>query len=321
MKKTLIALAAVALSSAAFAQSTVTLSGKFGYAYQSTKSAAGVKANGFGVTDGNVTFGAVEDLGGGMKAAVSMDVRVRGRGAADEGVKVGGRDASVSLMGGFGAVQLGAVESPNGIIGLASAGAPVIGQDNGKTLDAAVNVDLARYVTPNMGGLQAYVSIADSIGGPGAGGLESTNALHDATQIGLTFAAGPIAAAADYSKFGTNGSGAANKSFGRTRISGSYNLGVVKLGAGYQNKGATTTTGAKNNQYMLGVSMPVGSMLLGATYANSKTSGAKASTGYELGAQYNFSKRTALQTAYLSQKVSGATKSDTALRIRLMHSF
>jgi len=319
MKKTLIALAAVALTGTAFAQSTVTLSGKFGYAYQSTKSAAGVKANGFGATDGNVTFGALEDLGGGLKAAASMDVRVRGRGNADEGVKVGGRDASLSVMGGFGSVMMGAIEAGNGIIGLASAGAPTIGQDNGKTLDAAGNVDIIRYTTSDMGGVKAYVSIIDSVGGPGAGGLESTNALRDATQVGMTFGAGPIAAAADYTKFGANA--AAGVSFGRTRVSGSYDLGMVKLGAGFQNKAKTTAAGAKNNQYMLGVSMPMGNMLLGATYANSKTSGAKASTGYEFGAQYNFSKRTALQTAYLSQKVSGATASDTALRIRLMHSF
>ena len=53
---------------------------------------------------------------------------------------------------------------------------------------------------------------------------------------------------------------------------------------------------------------------------NNKSTGAKATTGYELGAQYNFSKRTALQAAYLSQKTSGLT-ADTAMRIRLMHSF
>ena len=316
MKKTLIALAAVALSSAAFAQSTVTLSGKFGYAYQSTKSAAGAKTNGFGVTDGNVTFAAVEDLGGGLKASAKMDVRVRGRGAA--GV-VDGRDASVSLAGGFGTVMMGAIEAGNGIVGLACAGAPTIGQVNNKTLDGGVNVDIARYITPNMGGLKAYVSIIDSIGGPAAGGLESKSKLRDATQIGMTYAAGPIAADADYTKFGTNA--AAGIGFGRTRVSGSYDLGMVKLGAGFQNKAKSTATGVKNNQYMLGVSMPMGNMLLGATYANSKNSGAKASTGYEFGAQYNFSKRTSLQTAYLSQKVSGATKSDTALRIRLLHSF
>ena len=318
MKKTLIALAALALTGTAFAQSTVTLSGKFGYAYQAKESATGVKTNGFATTDGNVTFAAVEDLGGGLKAAVSMDVRVRGRGAA--GV-VDGRDSSISLMGGFGTVMMGAIESGNGIIGLGAAGAPTIGlDDTGTTLDKAGNVDIIRYTSSDMGGLKAYVSIIDSIGAPAGGGLESASTLTDATQVGVTYNAGPMALAADHTAFGKNGSTTVTKNYGRTRISGSYDLGMFKVGAGYQAKAATTVTGAKNNQYILGVSMPLGNMVLGATYASNKNAGAKAATGYELGAQYNFSKRTALQTAYQSEKKSGE-ESATHLRVRLMHSF
>ena len=148
MKKTLIAIAAVALASSAFAQSAVTLSGKFGYAYESNK-IDGAKANGFGTTDGNVTFSATEDLGGGLKASASMDVKVRGRGASS----VDGRDATIALSGGFGTVLVGAIEWGNDVVGMASAGAPTIGLDNDKVLLAGINTDIARYVSPDMGGM------------------------------------------------------------------------------------------------------------------------------------------------------------------------
>lgn len=333
MKKTLIAMAVVAVSGAAFAQSSVTLSGKLGVAYAgsevgtlgaSTAKPVGYKSNGLEVTDGNVTFAAVEDLGGGMKAAVSMDVKVRGRGAA--GV-VDGRDASVSLMGGFGTVALGAIEAGNGIIGRASAGAPTIGQDNGKTLDAASNIDYLSYTSPALiPGLRARAMLIDSIGVPQAGGMEDKASTQEAVLLGLTYGAGPVDVSADYTAFGTNSAVPASAAQGladkRVRVSGSYDLGMVKLGAGFQAK--ESQIGVKDNQYMLGVSAPFGPVLVGATYAarDNKLNNALDAKGYELGAQYNLSKRTNVQAAYLSQKSDSAgSKADTQYRIRVMHSF
>lgn len=332
MKKTLIALAALA-STAAFAQSTVNLTGKFGAAYTSSKTAAGAKSSGFSVTDGDFVLSAVEDLGGGMKAAASMAVRVRGRdGASDSSTAactalpcaaapsdgVGGRDASVSLMGGFGTVTLGAVEAGNGIIGLASAGAPTIGQDNGVTLDAAGNVDLFQYTSPALiPGLTARLQIVDSIGDPGTDGLQAASALQDATVVGVAYNAGPLAVNADFTAFGKNAATAGTDD--RTRLSASYDLGVAKLGAGFQAK--KDLAGAKDKQYMFGVSVPMGAITLGATYAKRDAAADTSdATGYELGANYAFSKRTNLQAAYLSQKIKGASAA-TTFRVRLMHSF
>ena len=352
MKKTLIALAVIAVSGTAFAQSTVNLTGKFGAAYTSNKSAAGAKTSGFGVTDGDVVFTAVEDLGGGMKASASIALKARGRDSAvtatststststTTGVAgattttttstttsvagaasntVGGRDASVSLMGGFGTVTLGAIEAGNGIIGLASAGAPVIGQDNGVTLDGAANVDLFAYTTPALiPGLTAKVLLIDSIGNPGTAGAQSAAATQDATLIGVNYGAGALVVAADYTAFGQNAA-AATGTDSRTRISASYDLGVAKLGAGFQSK--ESFAGVKDTQYMLGVTAPMGPVLLGATYAvRNNDVAAVDAKGFELGAGYSFSKRTTLQTAYLSQKINGGTAA-TSLRVRLMHAF
>ena len=320
MKKTLVAVAALAVAGGAFAQSTVSLTGKLGYAYTDSSSNTNAKSNGFGMTDGNVTFKASEDLGGGMKAGASMDVRVRGRAASGS---VDGRDASLFVAGAFGTVSMGAVEAGNGIIGLASADAPTIGQDGGVTLDGATNVDFAGYTTPNMSGFSAKVLIIDSIGAPGAAGLESTAATQDATLVGLNYAAGPLAAALDYTAFGLNG--AASGVDNRTRLSASYDLGVVKLGAGYQTKNySPTATASDSKQYMLGISAPVGAALtVGATYAKKTLNNVAGSDarGYELGANYALSKRTGVQVAYLNTKVDSDANSATTFRVRLMHSF
>ncbi len=347
MKKTLIALAAVAATGAAFAQSSVTLSGKFAVAYTSSESGAGAKSSGLGVTDGDVVFAAVEDLGGGMKAGASMAVKVRGRdnkvsatststSTSSGGVTtttttttsltnagsnvIGGRDASVYLSGGFGTVTLGSIELANGILGLASAGAPVIGQDSGVTLDAAANADILLYSSPAIvPGLTARAAVVDSIGNPGAAGMQAAAAEMDGTLLGVNYSAGALAVAADYTMFGQNAA-AATSADTRTRVSGSYDLGSFKLGAGYQAK--ETFANVKDTQYMVGVSVPMGAYTVGATYAaKDSDDNTKDATGYEFGVQYAFSKRTALQVAYRSLDVKGATPAATDLRVRLMHSF
>lgn len=363
MKKSLIALAVLATAGTAFAQSTVTLSGKFAAAYTdgtTTTTTAGVAApgvdvNGLGVTDGNVTFAAVEDLGGGMKAGVSMDVRVRGRGAA--GV-VDGRNGTVFVGGGFGTVTIGAIEAANGINPLGGAGAPVQGLDDttagavpgvanaavaanlGTPLSRAGNVDAMIYNTPKMSGFTGTFMLIDSIGAPGANGMEDAAATQDATLIGLAYAAGPLAASADYTNYGANGKALATayRTDSRVRMSASYDLGVAKLGAGYQtttskelNLGvATGAADLKIKEYILGVSAPMGAFVLGANYTNRKADDIVAmfaghkTTGWDLGAQYNLSKRTAVQASYRTIKAEvngGNSVENKNLRVRLMHSF
>jgi predicted porin len=293
----------------------VTVSGKYAVAYTSTESAAGVKASGFGTTDGDVVFTAAEDIGAGMKAGATMAVQVRGRKA--DNTTINGRDASVYLQGGFGRITLGSVEAGNGIVGRASAGAPVIGQDGGVTLDGAGNVDMASLTLP-IGAVTATVMLIDSIGAPAAGGMQSAAATQDATLVGLAYAAGPISFGLDHTAYGQNAA-AATATDSRTRVSASYNLGVATVGAGYQTK--ETYASVADNQMMVGVSVPMGAITLGATYAtkDSDTDAADAS-GYEVGMNYAFSKRTNMQVAYQSIGLDAGDDA-TAFRVRLMHSF
>jgi Gram-negative porin len=296
MKKTLVVLAALAATTA-FAQSTVTLSGKF--AAGLNKAPGGVA--GFNVTDGDVVFGVVEDLGGGMKAGTSMAVRVRGRGPA--GV-VDGRDSTIYLQGGFGRLTLGAVEAGNGIQGLGHAGAPVSLPDgyDGSVLKGVANIDMFRYDIA-FGGVGVRYVRSDSITAPGAGkGVLQSNT------IGLSYGNGPIAADFDYTAFTPTG----NK---RTRVSGSYDLGVAKIGLGYQKETAIKA------EYALGVSVPVGAHSVGFVYDKSLQT---KRSGYGFGGDYNFSKRTALNVSFGKVDDGTAVKSatnDNQFRIRLMHKF
>lgn len=346
MKKSLVALAALAVVGAASAQSTVTLSGKLAFAYATANSAndrvtgAEVKKNGLGVTDGDFVLTASEDLGGGMKATASMAVQSRGR---DTDIK--GRDASLNISGGFGTVTIGAVEAANGILGLGGAGAPVIGMDgacgvaactttalpttNGlarAALDAAGNVDILQYTSPDFNGFKVAVAVLEGAGGLGAYGSESTAANQDATLLRVTYAGGPVAVMADYTNYGLNA--VAVGADDRIRVSGSYDLGVVKLGAGYQTKKTTAATNNGNKQYILGVSAPVGAALtVGANYVRNTQDAAVTVKGYELGANYALSKRTGIQVAYQNLSESEANGvaaiggSATTFRVRLMHSF
>ncbi|MEY3782232.1 MAG: hypothetical protein RIS97_410, partial [Pseudomonadota bacterium] len=73
MKKTLLALAVVAASGAAFAQSA-TLSGSYAFGYQSATSAAGVRTAGIGTDTAAIALVATEDLGGGLKATAKVSL-------------------------------------------------------------------------------------------------------------------------------------------------------------------------------------------------------------------------------------------------------
>ncbi|MDP3886459.1 porin [Hydrogenophaga sp.] len=319
MKKSLIALAVLATAGTAFAQSSVTLSGKLRFAYEATEAeTAGVtaKTNGLRVTDGNFTLTAVEDLGSGLKMTASMDVQSRGRDTA-----IAGRDASLTLSGGFGSVMIGAIEAGNGIIGLGGAGSPgMYGLDGSATLAAAGNTDILRYTSPDMSGFKAYVSLLDATT---AGGMESTAATQDAAQIGVTYAGGPIAAAADYVAWNNNAAAAASID-NRLRMSGSYDLGMAKLGLGYEVRNYGNNIDHK--ELLVGVAAPFGPVTVGLNYATRKVDGvAQDASGWDFGVKYDLSKRTYLAFAYQDVEAGAAAgvaqDSVKKYRVQLSHAF
>ena len=327
----------------------VTLSGKYAFAYQSTTTAAGVTTKGGLTTDGDIVFAAKEDLGSGMSISASSALKLRGRAASGS---TDGRDASMTLAGGFGKIMVGSVEAGNGILGLGGAGAPVIGlDDSAKTLSGAANVDLIRYYTPELApGLTAYISSVEGV--VGAGGSTSAS-----TQVGVSYSAGALKVSGDVVNYATGAAAAAvsgtcaiagvvsalstatatctggtivqaykaattlaDYADQQTRISASYNLGVATVGLGYQLQSFQLAGTADNKQTVVGLSAPVGNMTVGVLFATQKQGTTVDLSGTEIGVNYAMSKRTNLQIANQSYK-SGTAASAKATRVRLMHSF
>lgn len=339
MKKSLIALAALAAVTTASAQSSVTISGKYGMGFQQplgTEATVKGKAN-IAVTDGNIDFNAVEDLGGGLKAGASMALRVRGRENVKSvtvpaqtagGTAVAqtyavsyspevGRNATVFLSGGFGTLTAGSIELGNGISGRGFGGTTLstaTSLDDGGVLSASAYGNILQYTSPSISGFTAVVLRADSIGSVGNGattitatGSETSLGLN-ANVVQLNYANGPLTASVDSTAFSGNTTvGGTNSDRKRTRMSADYDFGFVKIGFGQEdNKGTASTGTYAGKQTAFGISVPVTAALrVGAVYVRNNesavlavsTAGAVAK-GTGFAANYDFSKRTAVNISY-----------------------
>ena len=328
MKKSLIALAVLAASGAAMAQSSVTLFGivDTNVSYlDGVSNAAGTNTESkYGIgTSGNATsrlgFRGVEDLGGGLKAGFHLEGEIFG----DDGNASGfnfKRRSTVSLAGGFGEVRLGRDLTPgySKFVSYDLFGQVGIGQfmgwsdwatnsDVGTTVSTAdaSNVrssNMISYYTPNFGGLTA---------GLGYGFDEQTTGK-DGRYVGgyVAYDNGPLSLAASYDQRDllVNGLVAGSAVLDRDTftLGGSYNLNVVKLNAiVQQSKYKALGESEKVNAYALGVSAPVGAGEVKLQYAlyDNKIIDSKAHQ-ISLGYVHNLSKRTAVYgtVAYMDNK-------------------
>ena len=328
MKKSLIALAVLAASGAAMAQSSVTLFGivDTNVSYlDGVSNAAGTNTESkYGIgTSGNATsrlgFRGVEDLGGGLKAGFHLEGEIFG----DDGNASGfnfKRRSTVSLAGGFGEVRLGRDLTPgySKFVSYDLFGQVGIGQfmgwsdwatnsDVGTTVSTAdaSNVrssNMISYYTPNFGGLTA---------GLGYGFDEQTTGK-DGRYVGgyVAYDNGPLSLAASYDQRDllVNGLVAGSAVLDRDTftLGGSYNLNVVKLNAiVQQSKYKALGESEKVNAYALGVSAPVGAGEVKLQYAlyDNKIIESKAHH-ISLGYVHNLSKRTAVYgtVSYMDNK-------------------
>lgn len=314
MKKTLLALAVVAASGAAFAQ-TATLSGSYVFGYQSATSTTGVRTAGIGTDTAAIALVATEDLGGGLKATAKVTLGGMMRDGAGTG-----EDASLTLAGGFGTITMGSVESDDGL-SRAYAGAPVIGLD-GKVHGANANIDVIGFQTPALApGLTAGVSYVDR-GTTGAFtglgyGTTGANGGQPSITANLTYGAGPISARADVTSYSLQVANSATSAQNRFRVSGNYDLGMAKVGLGYSSLKYTNDT--TNNNTTVGISAPFGATTVGVVYEKNVKQGVTKS-GYTVGAQYNLSKRTNVSTGYATWKTAGVASQST-FRVLVGHSF
>lgn len=335
MQKKIIALAVAGLAStAAFAQSNVTIYGSVdaGYAYRfdaenKTTGQHSRSSLDTGASAGNrLGFKGVEDLGNGLKAVFLLEQGFSfdgGNSGNAQGGRTYGRQAYVGLTGGFGTAIAGRLYTPYwtltsgtdpfaaGTVGqmrnVFSSGAGVDGLLDPARVDNAV-----AYVSPSFGGFDvtvAYanaVSLSDAANQENAGDNSKNNTVY---ALLAKYSAGPVMAGFNVHRIAV-GSAVANttaKSVDNYTLAGTFDAKVVKLHAMAQYNvvdSAAVQGDFTGSNYMLGATVPLGKFALktSVTYsdfngdANSSLKGT--ATQYAFGADYALSKRTNLYSAY-----------------------
>jgi len=321
MKKSLLALAVLAASGAAMAQSSVTL---YGVADAGVTYVNGDK-NWSGVTSGNnltsrIGFRGVEDLGGGLKANFRLEAGLNldnGDGASGyAGAKAGDglafkRQSTVGLEGGFGEVRLGRelTAAYNATARYDVFGSVGIGQSrlwaDGGVVDASANAAAATtnqrvsnavtYVSPNFSGFKAAVNY-------GFGEVAGANSDSQYLGAGLTYDNGPLSLGLGLERLNKGANSVATGKINVWSIGGSYDLGVAKILAGYRDSKVDLAVGEnKRKGYMLAVTAPVGPGLVRAAYNRyeNENAGVKVKADqFAVGYVYGMSKRTSLYGTY-----------------------
>jgi len=326
MKKSLIALAALAVVGAASAQSSVTISGGWGLAFGQTKIGADNSGMQIARQTGNLQFAGTEDLGGGLRAGFQLQTAIGAVAttntdtstAANRSI-LGDRAANVTLSGPFGTAFLGrgntAIRSLWGAIGDVSQLPVVSGLSDGSiaTADSGARViygdtfsNYVAYTSPRMSGFTVSVALAPTqtaVGGT-PGNVGNTAATKDTMSYTLQYAAGPLAAAVNLTdQAQTNGAKV-------TTVLASYDLGVAKVGLTHQ--GIDLNAGGTNpgNALAITVAAPVGAGIVSAGYGKRSATASAAGDNVKqsfVGYRHNLSKRTAISLVYNSINREGAT--------------
>jgi len=359
MKKSLIALAVLAASGAAMAQSSVSVYGIADVWVGSTKTTLNgvgereTKVDSAGVNTSRIGFKGTEDLGGGLKANFVIETTVK----LDQpsGTSLGDRNANVGLSGGFGEVQLGRTWSSYDDIRLSA-------NDNfNANVAASFNTwveyndrpsNSIKYISPEFAGFSGSVTY-------GLGEDKALNANNKASSIlslGVQYANGPVfvgfAHQAEKAGAGTKLAALsgindaldladlpavtvpAGAKVTYNLLNGSYDFGVAKLVAGYnQVKAKNTGLGAdlEAKEWNIGAEVPLASALkLGVGYAQSTIEALNTdivkTSGYTATLLYSLSKRTTVYGAMYQAKAKdkvglGVEAKETLYGVGINHKF
>lgn len=258
MKKTLLALAALAATSAAFAQSSVTLYGVVDVSVERVKGDHQVnRVSSSNLASSRLGFKGTEDIGGGLKANFALESAV----TADTGANGGGtarffdRAAWAGLSGGAGEIRLGRQDSS---IGALAGDTSILGGQNYDDLkivgtraaDKYRRVDNAvTYILPTVvQGVTAQIQYSTAAVGYASTGLidsntagsESTASAGKAYGLSVKYAGGPVLAGLGYLSAKDESTAAASPAGDQranaTLVYGGYDLGVAKVIAYYDSE-------------------------------------------------------------------------------------
>ncbi|HBH37264.1 MAG TPA: hypothetical protein DDX06_02640 [Curvibacter sp.] len=308
MKKTLIAVAALA-ATGAFAQ--VSVYGRLDAGYAQTKSTVGAtytKANGVESHNSASSMWGIqgtEDLGGGMKAFFKLEqdiytangnTGVSGAGGGANNSAGFNRTSLVGVSGGFGSVAFGRDYVPF---------FKLIGATDINSLSRISTVQRSAasgysttgqqivYTTPNLSGFVGSLAvIADD------NSTNTTVTKEAATNATAQYMNGPLMVGVGVASKKVTG-GTVETKTSATVLAGSYDLGVVRLVGNYISDKVTegAAVDVKQTEVNIGAIMPMGKVTLRAQAGrNSWERGAtdRSGTDVVLGAEYALSAKTAL---------------------------
>jgi predicted porin len=293
MKKHLIA-AAVAGALAVPAMAQVTVSGAMEVGYASVEKSATWKQTGLNAADSgsmtgtpNITISASEDLGGGLKAAATIQKVLEQTGAEAGDFKV----AKVAISGGFGTIALGRDSDAAQEAGGSYRFFGDIGRASLR--DGTWETNTIQYTSPSFSGFT--VGVFAQMQGDTAANTDAA----DASSVIIKGSMGPLALGLSTQKYNTTG--ADNNDDTRNNVSASYDFGMAKVGAAYftfKDKSAAETTKMTGIHF----AVPVSSALSVGIAQNQYKDDADKATTTHLAAKYVLSKRTSLNFAYETVK-------------------
>jgi len=327
MKKSLIALAALAVVSAASAQSTVTISGLLDFSAigngKITTNTASTKTNNTGAQNnfstGQVSFAGTEDLGGGLTASFVINSNITGALAT---TSFGDRDTNVALAGGFGTVRVGRfipaaaygfnTVNPSTYVGsiysIGQTKAVAAARLGTTTTSFERNDNNVQYTSPAFNGLTLNVNHSTT---STDSSILAGEAKTQQTGLSVAYAKGPLSVAVGINNRSVDAVGTSTTAVGDKLdadlnwISASYDLGVAKLIAAHVTRedkttvaAGTVTTGADIKVTNLGVHVPMGAFTFTAAVYSGKNAAGTGVTddtklsGNQLSVRYALSKRT-----------------------------
>jgi predicted porin len=332
MKKSLTALAALAVTGLASAQSSVTLFGVVdaGVSYQSATSRSATtgltskqsqwSVSNSGYNSSRIGFRGTEDLGGGLAASFWLEAPL----SNDDGSNAIAftRRSTVSLSGGFGEVRLGrdysatfwndTVFDPFGTNG---SGSSVINTVSGSSALGNTNYVRASnmvgyFLPPNLGGFygQFQYGLNENVKTTATDTTAATSSSAGRYVGGrFGYANGPLDVALSVGQNIAVDTTTLTRKIQTINLGASYDFGPVKLFGELSNVKnkfdlAAGDTHDTYNGYLIGASVPVGAGMIRASYSTVRyNDGAAGVTGedprankFAIGYVHNLSKRTAL---------------------------
>lgn len=287
MKKTLIALAALAAVGSSFAQAKPPIAayGRLDVGVLSTNNGTTSTTDGMTGVKNRSTFGVKggTDLGGGLTGSAQFEIGYSSRDAFTKIGTANVRQAKVGLSGGFGTLELGTMWGPydnnsddatgynrfssyNQVLNAGAHG------DNGNGTPSGATDGSIQYTTPAFSGFQGVINYAPKKVNLGAGDVDVST-----TAFALTYGAGPLNVAFGYETTSSsfqNTPGLAQNRTNAWQLRGSYDAGVALVSAAVI--GATVDLAAGSNQdagFDLAASFPMGKWTPALGFGSVKTTG------------------------------------------------